>query len=107
LRDTLGESPVRQYTGQPVNEPTTLQVYPGADGRFVLYDDDGATLNYLQGQSLWIRISWDERKHVLTLEPDARSKTQTGLPRNFRVVLTPESAPKNIEYLGRRIQVRF
>jgi len=37
--------PVRQYTAQAVKEPTTLQVYRGADGKFVLYDDDGQSLD--------------------------------------------------------------
>jgi alpha-glucosidase (family GH31 glycosyl hydrolase) len=30
--------PVRQYAREPVDEPLTLQIYPGADGCFVLYD---------------------------------------------------------------------
>lgn len=99
--------PVRQYTAQPASEPTTLQVFPGADGRFVFYDDDGSSLNYLQGQSLSIRITWDEGKRMLTLEPDARSKSQAGLPRSFQVVLMPHGAPKTIAYLGRKVQMRF
>ena len=33
--------PVKQYTDEPVRGPTTLCIYPGADGKFTLYDDDG------------------------------------------------------------------
>jgi hypothetical protein len=29
------------------DEPTTLEVYRGADGRFTLYEDDGVSLDYL------------------------------------------------------------
>src|SRR5262249_59666044 len=36
--------PVRQYLSQPVNEPTELKIFPGADGNFTLYDDDGESL---------------------------------------------------------------
>ena len=32
---------VRQYTDERSDEPTTLRIYPGADGRFTWYDDDG------------------------------------------------------------------
>src|SRR5262249_3265955 len=32
--------PVRQWTGQPSTEPTTLTIYPGADDSFLLYEDD-------------------------------------------------------------------
>ena len=42
--------PVRQYTDEPVSEPTTLRVYRGADGEFTLYDDDGISQDYLRGQ---------------------------------------------------------
>src|SRR5208282_4869904 len=38
--------PVRQYTGEPVDQPTEIQVYPGADGGFLLYEDDGRSFNY-------------------------------------------------------------
>ena len=41
--------PVRQYTSQPVTEPTTLKVYTGADGEYTLYADDGITQEYLAG----------------------------------------------------------
>ena len=33
--------PVRQYVDEPVDGPLTLVVYPGADGAFTLYEDDG------------------------------------------------------------------
>ena len=48
--------PVRQYTAQPVTEPTTLKVYRGADGQFTLYDDDGISQEYLKGRGSWTRI---------------------------------------------------
>ena len=41
--------PVRQYTAQPVTEPTTLRVYTGADGEYTLYEDDGISQEYLDG----------------------------------------------------------
>src|SRR5262249_43302284 len=33
--------PVKQYTGEKVDEPLTIAVHPGADGAFALYEDDG------------------------------------------------------------------
>ena len=41
--------PPRQYVDQPTQEPMTLRVYRGSDGRFVLYEDDGKTLDYQRG----------------------------------------------------------
>ena len=42
--------PVRQYTSEPVTEPTTLKVYRGADGEYTLYEDDGISQEYLTGE---------------------------------------------------------
>ena len=39
-------APVRQYTGEKVDGPLTLQVYRGANGQFLLYEDDGSTFNF-------------------------------------------------------------
>lgn len=69
--------PVRQYTAQPVTEPTTLRVYPGADGAFTLYDDDGQSLGYRDGsdaKTVWLRFRWDDAARRLTLESDQRMK---------------------------------
>jgi alpha-glucosidase/alpha-D-xyloside xylohydrolase len=99
--------PVRQYTAQPVSEPTTLYVYPGADGEFVLYDDDGVSLDYLQNRATWTRLRWDDHQRVLTIEPDPRSKMSEGAPRKFDVLFVPDGVRKPVEYSGQKIQVKF
>jgi alpha-glucosidase (family GH31 glycosyl hydrolase) len=38
--------PVKQYAEEPTSELTTLTVYPGADGSFNFYDDDGESFAY-------------------------------------------------------------
>jgi alpha-glucosidase/alpha-D-xyloside xylohydrolase len=100
--------PVRQYTAQAVTEPTTLNVYTGADGAFTLYDDDGATQQYLQGRGTWIRMTWSDRARRLTLEPGTPAGA-TGLAtqRRFRVRLVPSGETKDIDYRGTRVQLGF
>lgn len=95
--------PVRQYTGQKVENPTTLRIYPGSDGEYVLYDDDGKTLDYLEGEYSLTEMKWDNDKQILTIAP------RQGQPLNKRFVveLAGKSVKKTIEYKGRRIQVRF
>jgi alpha-D-xyloside xylohydrolase len=50
--------------GEPVESTndrqriTTLRVYPGADGDFEIYSDDGATYNYEKGQSELTKLHW-------------------------------------------------
>jgi alpha-glucosidase (family GH31 glycosyl hydrolase) len=98
--------PVRQYTAQTVTEPTTLQVYRGADGQFVLYDDDGKSLDYQKGQGTWTRITWNDAKRQLVFEPDARSGLAP-TERAFEVLVLPERTQKRATYVGKRLEVAF
>src|SRR5262249_37760131 len=85
--------PIRQYTAQPIAEPTTLRIYSGADGEYTLYADDGISQEYVAGRGTWIRMTWNDRVKRLTLEPGA-PKGATNLPtkRTFRVQLLPAAA---------------
>ncbi len=103
--------PVRQYTAQPVTEPTTLQVYPGADGTFNLYDDGGESLGYRDGsdpKTIWIRIHWDDSTRRLTLMPDPRMKQWPGGTRVFAAkVIGSGAEPKQIEFHGALVEAQF
>ena len=102
--------PVRQYTSQPVNEPTTLKVYGGADGSFTLYEDDGTSLDYLQGKATWTRMTWDDAAKRLTIEPGTPAGVKssgTAAPRTYKVQLLPAGATKDVTYSGRRVAVTF
>jgi alpha-glucosidase/alpha-D-xyloside xylohydrolase len=98
--------PIRQFTSQPVTEPTTIRVYRGADGQFVLYDDDGKSLDYLKGQGVWTKFSWDDAKNQLVIEPDART-TGTPQERVFDVEVMPERKLQRVTFNGKRLEVRF
>ena len=100
--------PVRQYTAQPVTEPTTLKVYTGADGEYTLYADDGISQEYLEGRGTWIRMTWNDRARQLTLEPGApKGATNLATKRTFRVLLLPAGTTKDISYEGKRVAIRF
>ena len=47
--------PVKQYTAEKVEGPITVTVYPGADGTFLLYEDDGSSFNYRKGE--WMGLA--------------------------------------------------
>ncbi|HET7622265.1 MAG TPA: TIM-barrel domain-containing protein [Gemmatimonadaceae bacterium] len=101
--------PVRQYMAQKVDEPTTLQIFSGADGSFTMYEDDGTSLDYLKGRGTWTRFTWDDDAKRLTIEPGAPAgapNVDRG-PRVFRVRLLPEGATKTVRYSGSRAEVTF
>lgn len=50
--------PVAQHTGEYSAETVTLQIWPGADGSFEFYDDDGISI---AGEFYRRRIEWRDR----------------------------------------------
>ena len=100
--------PVRQYTAERIEEPTTLRVYPGADGAYTLYDDDGISQEYLKLRGSWTRITWDDGARRLTIEPGAPSGATNVLrPRVFRIQLLPEGKTVEVKYEGKRVERSF
>ncbi len=103
--------PVRQYVAQPVSGPATLRVYPGADGAFTLYDDDGQSLDYLHDDdptAIWIRFRWDHKARRLTIEPDTRMKRWPGGVRVYRVQFVGSGAePQQVEFRGVPVAVKL
>jgi len=66
--------PVRQHTAEHSEEPVTLRIYPGADGRFSWYEDDGTSFRYRQGEFTKIDCAWDDASRKLTLAWAAGSR---------------------------------
>ncbi len=96
--------PVRQYTAEPVSAPTTITVYPGANGEFTLYDDDGISQEYLEKKASWIKMKWNDKQKQLTLlpgTPEGYTALDTS-PRTFNVVLLPEGISKLVSYNGNK-----
>jgi alpha-D-xyloside xylohydrolase len=78
--------PVLQYTSESPADPIELRVYPGADGDFTLYEDDGTTAGYERGEQATIALHWSDKTSTLTL--GARVGAFPGMleHRTFRIV---------------------
>jgi alpha-glucosidase/alpha-D-xyloside xylohydrolase len=98
--------PVRQHTGEAVTEPTTLRIYTGADGDFTLYEDDGLSQQYLEGQGTWTRITWDDAARRLVVAP-RDAATGISAPRSFRLLLLPEGIEQTVVYDGSSTQLHI
>ncbi|MBQ7526593.1 MAG: DUF5110 domain-containing protein [Bacteroidaceae bacterium] len=75
-------------------------LYPGADGSFTLYEDDGATRDYEQGQCSRIKFQWDDASRRLTISK--RQGKYQGMPnrRTYHVKLANETRV-NVNYQGK------
>ncbi len=70
--------PVKQWTEEPVNAPLTLRVYPGADGSFAVYEDDGESFRYREGEFTRIACGWHDGERMLSLRSDPKGKSAAG-----------------------------
>ena len=93
--------PVRQFTMQAVTDPTELRIFPGTDGEFTLYDDDGHTLDYLKTDGSRIRMAWNDAAKTLTLEP-ANDAART-VNRSFKLRVMPGDRTTTVEYRGAKL----
>ena len=55
----------RQYALDQPEAPLEIQVYPGKDASFTLYQDDGVSNNYQNGQWSSAELQWDEKQRQL------------------------------------------
>ena len=93
--------PEMQYVGEKSWDNLELRVYPGADGQFVLYEDEGDSYNYEKGAYSIIHVKWNERARTLTIE--ARQGTFKGMLQERRfTILTPEGKQQTITYDGKK-----
>lgn len=101
--------PVKQYADQASAEAIELRVYPGRDGSFLLYDDEGDGYGYEQGRFATVTATWNEAQHRFTL--GKRNGKYPGLSskQTFRVVCgTPSGAQAHeVTYSGAEISVEL
>jgi alpha-glucosidase (family GH31 glycosyl hydrolase) len=97
--------PVKQYTGEQVNQPLMLTIYPGADGSFLLYEDDGSSFNYRQGEWMGIEMNWSDRQRTLRLALASGSRVLPPLHRDLVVKLGDVS--RRVVFNGHPMEVRF
>lgn len=97
--------PVKQYTSEKVDAPLSVTIYPGADGSFLLYEDDGKSFNYRKGDWMGIKMAWNDSRRVLSLHLAEGSRMLPPARRQIEVKL--EQATRQIVFEGRPIQVTF
>jgi len=100
--------PVKQYADEHSDAPIELRIYPGRDGSFELYDDEGDGPGYAQGQHATVRLSWNDTAGRIDFGPRVGSFPGMARQQAFRVVCgTQESrfASANVVYVGQPLSV--
>ncbi|HUJ08609.1 MAG TPA: TIM-barrel domain-containing protein [Verrucomicrobiae bacterium] len=99
--------PDLQYTDEKPADPITLHVYPGANGAFTLYEDDGLTYRYERGGFTRIPIRWEDATRTLTIGERQGSFRGMLKRRTFEIAVVPEKTTQTIHYRGNAVEVRL
>jgi alpha-glucosidase (family GH31 glycosyl hydrolase) len=92
---------VKQWVYQPATEPTTLTVYPGANGISSLYEDDGISYACERGDFTHTTILWNEREQTVTLRAN-----RPGAERKFNAAIAGLTA-KQILFPGKDTHIKL
>jgi alpha-D-xyloside xylohydrolase len=80
------------YADEQPNAPLELRIYPGQNGSFTLYDDEGDNYNYEQGRFAMIRLSWDDTNRRLTLYKRQGDYPRIPESREFRISMSDNTS---------------
>ncbi|HWU81288.1 MAG TPA: TIM-barrel domain-containing protein [Caulobacter sp.] len=108
--------PAVQFATERPEAPYEIRIYPGADARFTIYEDDNETYAYEKGQRATYDLTWNDKARTLTVGPRQGSFPGMIQQRQLNLVLvTPSqgagprsaSADRQILYDGKPKVVKF
>jgi alpha-D-xyloside xylohydrolase len=109
--------PFIQYSTEKKADPIELRIYPGADAKFTLYEDENDNYNYEKGIYATITFYWNDKKQELTISDRKGSFPGMLTKRQFKIILVREGHGTGIEmtknpdkvilYEGKKLTVKI
>ena len=109
--------PVVQYATERPEAPYEIRIYPGANARFTIYEDDNETYNYEKGQRTTYDLVWNDAARTLTVGDRTGSFPGMVATRTLNLVIASPGrnsglaetiAPaKSVNYSGKKVEVKF
>ena len=113
----LPVGPEVQYATEKPWDNLEIRIYRGANGEFVLYEDENDNYNYEKGMYSTISFSWNEKQRTLTIGPRNGSYSGMIAERKFNLVLVDETKgtgiqssggfDKTVRYSGKKMVVKL
>ena len=97
--------PFLQYSDEKKPDPIEVRIYAGANGTFMLYEDENDSYRYEKGVYATIPFAWDDATRTLTI--GARKGEFPGMlkDRTFNIVLVKEKHGDGIGVVEKPDQV--
>ena len=109
--------PFLQYATEKAADPLELRIYPGSDGRFVLYEDANDGYNYEKGEYTTIEFEWNNASKTLTISDQKGSFPGMLHSRTINIVIVSTAhgngvgismqPDKPVNYEGKRLEVKL
>ncbi len=109
--------PFLQYSSEKKADPLEIRIYPGKDGSFTLYEDEGDNYDYEKDRFSLITFQWKDRDKMLKISERKGSFTGMVQNRTFNIVVVHKkkgtavpltSHPdKTVFYTGKPINVQL
>jgi alpha-D-xyloside xylohydrolase len=95
----LPNGPEMQYSDEKQPEVIDLYLYPGQDGQFSLYEDEGVNYNYEKGQYALIHFTYHDAEGLLEISPRKGEFPGMLKKRTFRII-QGNKQPVEVQYDG-------
>ncbi|WP_205509532.1 glycoside hydrolase family 31 protein [Longitalea arenae] len=109
--------PSVQYAAEKKWDNLEIRIYPGANGKFVLYEDENDNYNYEKGVYSTITFTWNDAKKTLSIGDRTGSFPGMLNERKFNIVIVgmnkgvgenvTRQADKVITYTGKKMVVKL
>jgi alpha-D-xyloside xylohydrolase len=99
-------APEMQYVGEKSWDQLEVRLYPGADGSFTLYEDEGDNYNYEKGYFATTTFTWKDRSRTLTIGTRQGGYKGMILDRQFLIVL-PDGQTRQVAFSGNEITIKL
>nr|MDA3879815.1 DUF5110 domain-containing protein [Prolixibacteraceae bacterium] len=106
-----------QYSDEKPDDELEIRIYKGANGSFVLYEDESDNYNYENGMFATIEFNWDDENKTLTISDQNGAFPGMIEERKFNIVLVGEEIgtgisryrkyAKTVNYQGKKVIVQL
>ncbi|MEO6521390.1 MAG: TIM-barrel domain-containing protein [Mucilaginibacter sp.] len=86
-----------QYATEKKWDNLTIRIYPGADGKFTLYEDQNDSYNYEKGMYATIDFAWNDKESTLTVNKQQGSFPGMLKKRAFNFIIVKPNHGAGIE----------
>lgn len=108
--------PAVQYSGEKKWDNLEIRIYPGANGSFILYEDEFDNYNYENGKYSTIEFQWNDSLKRLTISERKGGFSKLLTSRKFAICIVKPAvnkgmdagvAVKTVAYKGKKLDVKL